>query len=241
MTVKAAAYHQGVLTALARAAGAPAAPAPTMAGPHAAAEMRQDSVGLYRRRNFSATITASVIRKTAASTDWFTIHVSSAFATDILITLASTYFLLKARQRALARIRQLIRDSIKLCFQTALPVTTATHIELVCSRGGKSLKPRPTNSVIIVLLAALPVIYANCLLYVLNTRRALSGADSSDGFNNDSTICPPSGARKAGAWNPRDTVELSGLGDTQVHTQVETSDANYALKFDTKKSREITA
>ncbi|KAJ7289794.1 hypothetical protein C8J57DRAFT_434611 [Mycena rebaudengoi] len=187
----------------------------------------------------AAIITAAVLGKTGASTDWFAIHVSSAFATDILITLKSTYFLLKARQTALARTRQLIHDSIKLCFQTALPATTATLIELVCSRGGKSLKPRATNSVIIVLLAALPVIYVNCLLYVLNTRWELRGEDS-DGFNNSQTIQPPSGSRlrNTGGWTPRGAVELSALGGVQVHTQVETS--NFALEFDTK-NREIAA
>ncbi|KAJ7288727.1 hypothetical protein C8J57DRAFT_1642896 [Mycena rebaudengoi] len=126
----------------------------------------------------SAIIAASVLGITGASTNWFAIHVSSAFVTDVLITLASTYFLLKARKWALAGTRQLIRDCIKLCFQTALPATTATLIELICSHGGQPLKPRATNSIIIVLFAAVPVLYVNGLLYVLNTRHALRSADA---------------------------------------------------------------
>ncbi|KAJ7289796.1 hypothetical protein C8J57DRAFT_1629008 [Mycena rebaudengoi] len=156
----------------------------------------------------SAIITAFVIEKTGASTYWFVIHVSSTFATDTLITLASTYFLLIAREKALALTRKLIRDLIKICFQTALPATTATLIELVCSHGGKSLKPRATNSVITILLAAVPIIYANCLLYVLNTRRVLRGDESSD----------EPGIR---------VVRLSFLGGAEVLTQIGSSDIDY--------------
>ncbi|KAJ7242953.1 hypothetical protein C8J57DRAFT_1477263 [Mycena rebaudengoi] len=191
----------------------------------------------------AAIITASVLGKTGASTNWFAVHVSSAFATDVLITLASTYFLLKAKKMALARTRQLIRDCIKLCFRTALPATTATLIELICSRGGQSLKPRATNSIIIVLLAALPVLYVNCLLYVLNARRAMRCADSSDGFNNSNPIHPPSGGRSQnpGGWNPHSPLELAALGGVQVQTQIKRSDNSFAFEFDTKKGREITA
>ncbi|KAF7373096.1 hypothetical protein MSAN_00517400 [Mycena sanguinolenta] len=129
----------------------------------------------------AAIITGSVIAKSGKSSNWFAVHVSCTFATDVLITGASTFFLLKARQKALSRTRKLISNLIKLCCQTALPATSAyvvsfssiikseylfystfsTLIELVCSRiGGKSLKPQATNSIILVLLDVIPIIYA---------------------------------------------------------------------------------
>lgn len=61
---------------------------------------------------------------------------SNIVATDTLITLASTYFLLIAREKALALTRKLIRDLIKICFQTALPATTALRRSMLRVRMG---------------------------------------------------------------------------------------------------------
>jgi hypothetical protein len=99
----------------------------------------------------------------------------SCVATDILITLLSTYFLLKDGQRALARTRKtdlrFYKPSFRLRCQQPLrapfylksfeDADRRTLIEFACSRGGKSLKPREINSVIIVLLTVLPVIYVS--------------------------------------------------------------------------------
>ncbi|KAF7350208.1 hypothetical protein MVEN_01323800 [Mycena venus] len=190
----------------------------------------------------SAIITASVIAKSGHSSNWFAVHVSCTFATDVLITGASTFFLIRARQKALSHTRKLISGLIKICCQTALPATTATLIELICSRiGGKSLKPQATNSIILVLLDVVPIIYANCMLYILNTRRSLRGADASAGLGNSNTNNPSnnlSGSRNR-QWRPTGPVELSSLGGVQVHTQIETGDGyNYesSHEFDSKKS-----
>ncbi|KAJ7362296.1 hypothetical protein DFH08DRAFT_1024317 [Mycena albidolilacea] len=188
----------------------------------------------------SAIITGIVIARSGKSSNWFAIHVSCTFATDILITASSTFFLLRARQKALSHTRKLISGLIKICCQTALPATTATLIELICSRiGGKSLKPQATNSIILVLLDAVPIIYANCMLYILNTRRSLRSAGSSAGLGNSNTNQPPSGSRTRGQWRSgAGPVELSSLGGVQVHTQIETADTDrhYPIEFDSKKS-----
>ncbi|KAF7342568.1 hypothetical protein MSAN_02013200 [Mycena sanguinolenta] len=149
------------------------------------------------------------------------VHVSCTFATDVLITGASTFFLLRARQKALSHTRKLIGSLIKISCQTALPATTAasirrTMIELICSQiGGPALKPQATNSIILVLLDVVPIIYANCMLYILNTRRSLRENDppthsieNSDNTSNNNRV----------QWR-RDTgepVELSSLDTVQV-------------------------
>jgi hypothetical protein len=101
-------------------------------------------------------------------------------ATDVLITLSSTYFLATARKNALSQTRKMISGLIKVCCQTALPATTAcvaflfsillfanedssTLLELICSRlgsGAKKFKPQATNAIILVLLDIVPIIYA---------------------------------------------------------------------------------
>ncbi|KAF8189449.1 hypothetical protein K438DRAFT_1971570 [Mycena galopus ATCC 62051] len=186
----------------------------------------------------SAIITASVIAKSGHSSNWFAIHVSCTFATDLLITAASTFFLLKAREKALSQTRKLISGLIKICCQTALPATTATLIELICSRiGGASLKLQATNSIVLVLLDVIPIIYANCMLYILNTRRSLRSAGTSAGLgNSDTGNHHISGARSRGIgqWQSAGQVELSSLGGVQVRTQIETARSGYG-EFDSKK------
>ncbi|KAK7007560.1 hypothetical protein R3P38DRAFT_3403511 [Favolaschia claudopus] len=190
----------------------------------------------------AAVITASVIAKSGKSSDWFAIHLSSAFATDVLITLASVFFLLQAREKALSQTKGLISGLIKGCCQTALPVTIATLMELICSRiGGKSLKPQASNSIILVLLECVPIIYANCMLYILNTRRSLRSTDgSSNGANHHTnTISSGNANRSRGRWKSATAVELGSLGGVQVHTEVDhgaSSPADF-IDFDSKHPR----
>ncbi|KAF7344843.1 hypothetical protein MVEN_01646000 [Mycena venus] len=175
----------------------------------------------------SAIITGSVIAKSGKSSNWFAIHVSCTFVTDVLITAASTFFLVKAREKALSHTKKLISGLIKICCQTALPATTATLLELICSRiGGKALKPQATNSIILVLLNTVPILYANCMLYILNTRRSLRSADASAGLGNSNSNTHPSGSRSRQQWrsNAAAPVELSSLGGVHVHTQIETGE-----------------
>ncbi|KAJ6461365.1 hypothetical protein C8R45DRAFT_532369 [Mycena sanguinolenta] len=165
----------------------------------------------------SAIITASVIAKTGKSSHWFVVHVSCTFATDVLITGAFTFFLIRARQEALSHTRKLIGGLIKISCQTALPVTTATMIEFICSQiGGPALKPQATNSIILVLLDVVPIIYANCMLYVLNTRRSLcENAPSIDNSESPSSI-----SRLQWRRGPGEPVEPSSLGDMRLDSKV---------------------
>ncbi|KAJ6503888.1 hypothetical protein C8R45DRAFT_1091655 [Mycena sanguinolenta] len=193
----------------------------------------------------SAIITASVIAESGHSSNWFAIHVSCTFATDVLITAASTYFLLKAREKALSHTRKLIGGLIKICCQTALPATAATLLMLICSRiGGKSLKPQATNSIILVLLDTVPFIYANCMLYILNTRRSLRSAETSAGIGNSNTNHPSGSRNRGGQWHSSAPVELASLGGVQVHTQIETGHSGYGAhsgygEFDSKKGPDV--
>ncbi|KAJ7853099.1 hypothetical protein B0H13DRAFT_2673779 [Mycena leptocephala] len=176
----------------------------------------------------SAIITASVIAKTEHSSVWFAIHVSCTFATDVLITGASIYFLVKAREQALFRTRKLLGNLIKISCQTALPATTATLIALICSRiGGKSLKPQASHSIILVLFNALPIIYANCMLYILNVRRSLRDAELASTGLSDSSAIHPGGTCSRGQGRSTVPVELSLLGGTRMQTQSETEGSKF--------------
>ncbi|KAJ7934166.1 hypothetical protein B0H13DRAFT_2305888 [Mycena leptocephala] len=176
----------------------------------------------------SAIITTSVITKTGNSSNWFAVHVLCTFATDVLITGASTYFLVKAREQALSRTRKLLGNLIKISCQTALPATTATLIELICSRiASKSVKPHATNSIILVLLDTLPIIYANCMLYMLNVRRSLRDAELACTGLGDSCANLPGGSLSRGEWRPGGPVELTSLDGVQMQNQRETVSSNY--------------
>ncbi|KAJ7664208.1 hypothetical protein B0H17DRAFT_1211382 [Mycena rosella] len=149
---------------------------------------------------------ATILGKTTGSTSWFAIYMSCTFATDVLITGTSTFFLLQARKSALRHIRKLISGLIKA-----------------------------TNSIILVLLDGVPIIYACCMLHTLKTRRSLRLADSSGGLGNSNTNNISSGSRSRAVWRPGGPVELSSMGGVQVHAQIETVDHGYGLDFDSKR------
>ncbi|KAJ7114374.1 hypothetical protein C8R44DRAFT_881220 [Mycena epipterygia] len=188
----------------------------------------------------SAIITAYVIAKRGKSSHWFAVHVSCTLATDVLITGTSTFSLIKARQEVLSRTRKLLSNLIKVSCQTALPATTATLIEVICSRiGGPELKPQATNSIILILLNMTPIIYANCMLYILNSRRSLQDADASTVLSNsEPNLNPPGDTLSRIQWRPGRPVELSSLGGAQLHTQVDTEDTSDGLELDSKMRRD---
>ncbi|KAF8191062.1 hypothetical protein K438DRAFT_1970802 [Mycena galopus ATCC 62051] len=185
----------------------------------------------------SAIITASVIAQSGHSSNWFAVHVSCTFATDLLITAASTFFLLKAHEEVLSHTRKIISGLIKVCCQTALPATIAALLELICSRiGGVTFKLQATNSAVLVLVDVTPIIYANCMLYILNTRRSLSSGGTSTGLGSSNTGNQHHTISVGvGKWQPDGRVELATLGGVQVHTEVETENGNYG-QFDSKRA-----
>ncbi|KAJ7839803.1 hypothetical protein B0H14DRAFT_2786188 [Mycena olivaceomarginata] len=164
-------------------------------------------VGLVSAIVTGAVIAASGNRATVA------VHVSCTFATDVLITGASTFFLVRARQKALSHTRKLISNLIKICCQTALPATTATLIELIS-----------TNSIILVLLDTVPIMYAceTACCTSSTTRRSLRSADASAGLGKH-------GSRSRTQWRSNAPVELSSLGGVHVRTQVETGETTSAV------------
>ncbi|KAK6977205.1 hypothetical protein R3P38DRAFT_3125831 [Favolaschia claudopus] len=122
-----------------------------------------------------------------------------------------------ARQHALSRTRKLIGTLIRICFHTGVPVSIASLLMLICSQiGGPALKPQLTNSVILVLLDVVPIIYANCMLYILNTRRKLRRKDlrgHPSSFDRPSEITPPSGSQMR--WGRPTTLELTVLSGSE--------------------------
>ncbi|KAK7022574.1 hypothetical protein R3P38DRAFT_2961403 [Favolaschia claudopus] len=165
----------------------------------------------------AAAVTASVIARSGRSSHWFAVHLSCTFATDTLITFLTLYYLLSARQHALSRTRKLIGTLIRICFHTGVPVSIASLLMLICSQiGGPALKPQLTNSVILVLLDVVPIIYANCMLYILNTRRKLRRKDlrgHPSSLDRPSEITPPSGSQMR--WGRPTTLELTVLSGSE--------------------------
>ncbi|KAK7030067.1 hypothetical protein R3P38DRAFT_2933000 [Favolaschia claudopus] len=156
----------------------------------------------------AAVTVRSVIARSGRSSHW---------STDTLITFLTLYYLLSARQHALSRTRKLIGTLIRICFHTGVPVSIASLLMLICSQiGGPALKPQLTNSVILVLLDVVPIIYANCMLYILNTRRKLRRKDlrgHPSSFDRPSEITPPSGSQMR--WGRPTTLELTVLSGSE--------------------------
>ncbi|KAH8831258.1 hypothetical protein DL96DRAFT_1812153 [Flagelloscypha sp. PMI_526] len=174
----------------------------------------------------AAMITAATLAKTGKSSNWFAVYNTSSFVTDILITVITTYFLYVARKKVMTRSKRMVDSLIRLAVQTAVPASICTLLMLICSRlGGKSLLPRATNAVILGLLQALPVIYANSMMYILNTRRTLRLGNSSGQTSSNPNPSNALRARqKSGQVSDHELGTLSGI---HISTTVDTSRDNH--------------
>ncbi|KAH8831465.1 hypothetical protein DL96DRAFT_1705895 [Flagelloscypha sp. PMI_526] len=181
----------------------------------------------------TASSSSAALATTGKSSDWFAIYNACSFVTDILITVITTTYLLRAKKKVFARSKRLVDSLVRLAVQTAVPASICTLIMLICSRlGSKSLLPQPPNAIILGLLHALPIIYANCMMYILNTRRTLRLAGSS-GANTSSGN--PSNALRAGHRAGQTSEhDIGGFSGIQVTTQVNTiSDASLQFHHQT--------
>ncbi|KAJ7810473.1 hypothetical protein B0H13DRAFT_1927332 [Mycena leptocephala] len=161
----------------------------------------------------SAIITTSVITKTGHSSSWFAVHVLCTFGLSPGPTAFSRIVNLKIHSNGRPHNRRID------IFLGQGP----TLIELICSRiASKSVKPHATNSIILVLLDTLPIIYANCMLYMLNVRRSLRDAELACTGLGDSCANRPGGSLSRGEWRPGGPVELTSLDGVQMQNQRET-------------------
>ncbi|KAH8827667.1 hypothetical protein DL96DRAFT_1815015 [Flagelloscypha sp. PMI_526] len=157
----------------------------------------------------SALITAAALAKTGKSSNWF------AYLQYLLFRDRHPYYFHD--------------DFLPIPVEEeTIPASICTMVMLICSRlGSTSLLPKATNAVILGLLQALPVIYANCMLYILNTRRNLRLANGSGISSSTGQPPHPSHLPRTRRNGEHELGVLSGI---QVSTQVNTN-----IDFDSPK------
>ncbi|KAH8831225.1 hypothetical protein DL96DRAFT_1812121 [Flagelloscypha sp. PMI_526] len=181
-------------------------------------------------------IISAILNKTSRiSNTVFAIHTDCTFIADVLITLLSVFFLVRAKRHVLSRSTDLVNSLIKLSFQAALPASACAFTLLVAARVSKALTTDAATAIILVLLHVLPLVYCNSMMYLLNTRRSLQLGSSTHMSSSTGHQSRPTrvGRRTGTSGNP--DVELGVLSGIQVHTQVDTvADVLSRDQFDNK-------
>ncbi|KAJ7597970.1 hypothetical protein C8J56DRAFT_1109555 [Mycena floridula] len=89
-------------------------------------------------------------------------------AGDILMSLATTYYLLKSRNSGLRRTMSVIDSLVRLTLSSAAPAAFCAMLNLIFSQ----IYPGTENLISTAFNQALPKLYAISILWVLNERRA---------------------------------------------------------------------
>ncbi|KAJ7438901.1 hypothetical protein B0H11DRAFT_2103376 [Mycena galericulata] len=151
-------------------------------------------------------------------TDWFAAHLSSVFAGDVILSVTTAYFLIKAKKDVLGtKTAELINSLVLLTFQTATPAAIVAMFNLIFSQMHRTSLPL-LGYVEIAFNQVLPKMYAISMMYTLNARRTIRSRVS--GSRNGS-----SGDGPTLAWRvqPRHSTGDVELGRIEVVTQRETT------------------
>ncbi|KAJ6478999.1 hypothetical protein C8R45DRAFT_1216356 [Mycena sanguinolenta] len=106
-------------------------------------------------------------------TDWFAAHLSSVFAGDLILSVTTAYFLLRAEKTTLSiEMAELIHSLIPLTFQTATPPAIIAMFNLIFSQMHRTNRPL-LGYVEIAFNQVLPKLYAISMMYTLNARRGI--------------------------------------------------------------------
>ncbi|KAJ7579561.1 hypothetical protein C8J56DRAFT_964434 [Mycena floridula] len=116
---------------------------------------------------------------------WFAGHLSAVFVADILMSLATTYYLLKSRNSGLQRTRSVIDSLVRLTLSSAVPAALCAMLNLIFSQ----IYPGTENLISTTFNQALPKLYAISILWVLNERRNIRALE--DSFNPNGLIASP--------------------------------------------------
>ncbi|KAJ7668027.1 hypothetical protein B0H17DRAFT_1210180 [Mycena rosella] len=145
---------------------------------------------------------------------WFASHLSSVFAGDITLCMATAYFLFRSKQNVLPQTVGLINALVRLTFQTAAPAAICAMFNLIFSQvnAGNSLISTAFNM-------ALPKLYAVSMMWTLNARRTIRASHSSRNGMTNTTSNELSGGRSRAQRRANGDVELGAI---QVLTQTET-------------------
>ncbi|KAJ7579579.1 hypothetical protein C8J56DRAFT_964440, partial [Mycena floridula] len=108
---------------------------------------------------------------------------------DILMSLATTYYLLKSRNRGLPRTRSVIDSLVRLTLSSAVPAALCAMLNLIFSQ----IYPGTENLISTIFNQALPKLYAISILWVLNERRVryIRAVEDEDSFNSNGLIASP--------------------------------------------------
>ncbi|KAJ6471345.1 hypothetical protein C8R45DRAFT_1014058 [Mycena sanguinolenta] len=103
----------------------------------------------------------------------FAAHLGSVFAGDVILSMTTAYFLLRAKNDDLsAQTAELVHSLIPLTFQTATPPAVLAMFNLIFSQMYRTDKPL-LGYVEIAFNQVLPKVYAISMMYTLNARREL--------------------------------------------------------------------
>ncbi|KAJ6465321.1 hypothetical protein C8R45DRAFT_1173815 [Mycena sanguinolenta] len=106
-------------------------------------------------------------------TDWFAAHLSSIFAGDVVLSVATAYFLIKTEKAFLSmEMAELIRSLVPLTFQTATPPAVVAMFNLIFSQMYRTNRPLLAY-VEIAFNQVLLKLYAISMMYTLNARRGI--------------------------------------------------------------------
>ncbi|TFK35504.1 hypothetical protein BDQ12DRAFT_688243 [Crucibulum laeve] len=133
---------------------------------------------------------------------WFANHFSTVFAGDMMITLATAFFLIRSKQDVLPQTVGLISALVRLTFQTAAPAAICAMLNLIFSQ----VYSGEDRLVSIAFNQALSKLYAFSMMWTLNARHTLRSKHSRSHFTTDS------GRR-------RDNMELGSYNNNGVQVQ----------------------
>ncbi|KAJ6465333.1 hypothetical protein C8R45DRAFT_1219727 [Mycena sanguinolenta] len=148
-------------------------------------------------------------------TDWFAAHFSSVFAGDVVLSVATAYFLIKTEKAFLSmEMAELIHSLVPLTFQTATPPAVVAMFNLIFSQMYRTNRPL-LGYVLIAFNQFLPKLYAISMMYTLNARRGIRtrvASSRSDETDADVELGRIGGVtQQETAWDVHVSIERSKL------------------------------
>ncbi|KAH7092877.1 hypothetical protein BKA62DRAFT_64145 [Auriculariales sp. MPI-PUGE-AT-0066] len=170
-------------------------------------------VGLVVVFSWLAVVIATVFIKLQQNNPiqyWFAAHLSATFASDLLMTMSSAYFLLQSKKNSLRQTQTLIDTLIRLTWQSAAPAAVVATLNLILSQAvaQEFLISTIPNEL-------LPKVYSIAMLWTINSRKNIRLVNASGKTSSSEGVSNPlsRGLARTGE------VEL---GRIQVHKQTET-------------------
>ncbi|KAJ7319027.1 hypothetical protein DFH08DRAFT_891337 [Mycena albidolilacea] len=148
-------------------------------------------------------LTMYTLADKSESVTWFTLHVGTALAGDVLLCGSTIYFLLRHSRHASQQTAGILSALMKLAVQSAAPAVVCALIAFVASVAWHLTTPGTNAYILLAIIAnnVLPKAYAISAMWTLNSRKSIRRAYS---------IGPPSSSATSRYPTP-DDLELSLL------------------------------